>query len=96
MKFKHITYNILFFFFILSLASYAQSTAAIDSLKLILKKTPLADSTKAKTLVALAWEIKYDNVSEAEKTAKEGIELSKKNKPFKRCCNRFKDTWNYK
>ena len=56
----------------------------IDSLKLILKKTSLADSTKAKTLVALAWEINMNNVSEAEKIAKG------RDRTFKKT-NRLKD-----
>lgn len=59
-------------------------TKTVDSLKQVLKNSKLADSTKAKTLVALAWEIKYDNINEALQIVKEGVELSKKT-------NRLKD-----
>lgn len=73
-------YPIFTFFFLLlffSTTTFAQ-TRVIDSLKQILKSTKLADSTKAKILIALAWEIKYDNVDQAQKIAKEGVELSKR------------------
>lgn len=80
---KHLPFNILFLFLAISQNAICQ-TKVVDSLKLVLKNDKIVDSTKAKTLVALAWEIKYDNVDEAQKIAKEGIELSKKT-------NRIKD-----
>ncbi len=83
MKKNYIPFLFLFLSLVFSSTLYCQ-TRTIDSLKLILKNTKLADSTKAKTLVALAWEIKYDNVNEAQQIVKEGIELSKKT-------NRIKD-----
>ncbi len=83
MKAKYITLVIIFLSLVFSSTLNCQTRTA-DSLKLILKNTKLADSTKAKTLVALAWEIKYDNINEAQRIVKEGIELSKKT-------NRIKD-----
>lgn len=83
MKAKHITYFFLFSFSVFSSSLYCQ-TKTVDSLKQVLKNSKLADSTKAKTLVALAWEIKYDNINEALQIVKEGVELSKKT-------NRLKD-----
>ncbi len=83
MKAKYITLVIIFLSLVFSSTLNCQTRTA-DSLKLILKNTKLADSTKAKTLVALAWEIKYDNINEAQQIIKEGIELSKKT-------NRIKD-----
>ncbi|MBL7912939.1 MAG: tetratricopeptide repeat protein [Bacteroidia bacterium] len=48
-----------------------------------MKNTSIADSTKAKTLIALAWEIKYDNVAETKRIAIEGVKLAKKTERLK-------------
>ncbi|MBA2612271.1 MAG: tetratricopeptide repeat protein [Bacteroidetes bacterium] len=70
------------FYFILSIFFFHSKlfcqSQILDSLKLILKKEKLVDTVKAKTLIALANEIKYDNVVEAEKVVKEGIEFARK------------------
>ncbi len=81
MKNKNILFSCVLF--LINLQFYPQSKV-VDSLRLVLRSEKHADSTKAKTLIALAWEIKYDNVKEAQKIAAEGIELSKKT-------NRLKD-----
>jgi len=82
-KIKNIKTAFLSLLLLFSIRSYSQ-TRTVDSLRSILKNKSIADSTKAKTLIALAWEIRYDNINEAGQIAKEGIELSKKT-------NRIKD-----
>ncbi|MEO6305721.1 MAG: tetratricopeptide repeat protein [Bacteroidia bacterium] len=73
---------LLFTFFFFSNFKLSSQSRVVDSLRSILKKTQLADSIKAKTLIALAWEIKYDNVDEALKISQEGVELAKKTNRF--------------
>jgi serine phosphatase RsbU (regulator of sigma subunit) len=75
MKYYFLLFSIFLSFFHSDL--FAQ-TKLIDSLSSILKTPETADTSKAKILIELAWDLKYSKPKEARKYAEEGVELSKK------------------
>lgn len=82
MKNKYLLFLFFYAFIQINSNCYSQ-LRTIDSLRQILKNKSIADSTRAKTLIALAWEIKYDDVTETKKIAVEGVKLAKKTERLK-------------
>jgi len=75
--------------FLISFVSFSQQQSKIDSLKNLLKTT-IDDTTRIKTLNALAWKLKYNNPDTAIYYSKQALTLAKKAKWEKGIANSYR------